>query len=381
MAGNLNRTDGKRQSLKVMPMSNDILFTPFSYKSLNLPNRIAMSPMTRNFSPDGVPDEAVARYYRRRAEAGAGLIISEGTVVERRSAKNAPNIPHFYGDAALEGWRSVLHEVRKAGGRMAPQLWHIGSLPDIMSDWRPDAPLESPSGLRAPGEPEGVALSDEDIADIIATFARSAAAARELGFDAVELHGAHGYLIDQFFWRATNLRDDTFGGATLKERARFGAEILKAVRDAVGPDFVVMLRISQFKIQDFSVKLAETPRELEAWLAPLAEAGADIFHCSQRRFWEPEFSGSELNLAGWAKKVTGQPTITVGSVGLSGDFLSGSAEPASLDELRRRLEAEEFDLVAVGRAMLGDAEWVRKVREERFAELHPFNPESIATLV
>ena len=104
--------------------------------------------------------------------------------------------------------------------------------------------------------------------------------------------------------------------------------------------------------------------------------GVDLFHCSQRRFWEPEFDCSEMNLAGWAKKVTGRPSMTVGSVGLTGDFFHrGQLRHAALDDLVRRLETEEFDLVAVGRALLADADWAEKIRLGREAELEPFGRE------
>ncbi len=160
--------------------------------------------------------------------------------------------------------------------------------------------------------------------------------------------------------------------------------MLKAVKAAVGDDFVVILRLSQWKLQDYTARLAHTPREMEAWLQPLADAGADIFHCSQRRFWEPEFEGSDLNFAGWAKKLTGRPTITVGSVGLTGEFMAAFAgetsQPASLDELLRRLDRGDFDMVAVGRALLADPQWALKVRDGRLDELQDFTRESMAVL-
>ncbi|MCA6261650.1 MAG: 12-oxophytodienoate reductase, partial [Phenylobacterium sp.] len=143
-------------------------------------------------------------------------------------------------------------------------------------------------------------------------------------------------------------------------------------------------RISQWKQQDFTVKMAPTPKELEAWLTALTEAGADILHCSQRRFWEPEFEGSDLNFAGWAKKLTGVPTITVGSVGLSGEFVAAYAgeasQPASIDDLLRRLEREEFDLVAVGRALLQDPNWAVKIHQGRNDELMSFERAAMASL-
>jgi 2,4-dienoyl-CoA reductase-like NADH-dependent reductase (Old Yellow Enzyme family) len=360
------------------------LFQPFRLKSLELKNRIVMAPMTRSRSPGGVPTGEVADYYARRAAAGVGLIVSEGTVVERPSSSNDPQVPRFWGEDSLAGWKRVIDQVHAAGGVMAPQLWHVGAIRNASSDWQPPGPLESPSGVSRPGREIGKALSEEEVADVIAAFARSAGHARCLGFDAVELHGAHGYLIDQFFWEGTNVRDDIFGGPDLPIRARFAVEVLKAVRAAVGEDFPVIIRLSQWKQQDFEVKLAAGPREMEAWLQPLADAGADAFHCSQRRFWEPEFEGSDLNFAGWAKKLTGKPTITVGSVGLSGEFITSfrgeASKPASLDELLRRLDRGDFDLVAVGRALLADPEWVLKVRDGRQSELKDYSREAAAVL-
>jgi 2,4-dienoyl-CoA reductase-like NADH-dependent reductase (Old Yellow Enzyme family) len=367
-------------------MIENSLFRPFAINGLALPNRIVMAPMTRSFSPLGRPGRDVAEYYRRRAAGGVGLIITEGTAVERIGAANDPAVPHFYGDA-LEGWRSVVAAVKAEGGRIAPQLWHVGALPNRRSPKGEEA--ESPSGVYMAGKANGRAMADADVADAIAAFARAAADARHLGFDAVELHGAHGYLIDQFFWGATNARDDRWGGDTLALRARFAVELLKAVRAAVGADFPVIIRLSQWKQQDFGFRLAPTPDELAAWLQPLADAGADLFHCSQRRFWEPEFpeiDGAEgLNFAGWARKLTGRPTITVGSVGLSGEFVAGmqgeTSRPASLDGLLARLGRDEFDLVAVGRALIVDPDWPAKVRDGRFDALNDYTPQALGTLV
>jgi 2,4-dienoyl-CoA reductase-like NADH-dependent reductase (Old Yellow Enzyme family) len=365
-------------------MNNQRLFQPFILRSLHLRNRIVMAPMTRSFSPSGVPALNVADYYDRRATGEVGLIISEGTVVNRLAASNDPDIPRFFGEKPLLGWKAVIDTVHADGGVMAPQLWHMGVVAPKASGWLPGAPFEGPSGYVAPGKIGGIAMTEQDIADTIRAFAEAALQARILGFDAVEIHGAHGYLIDQFFWHPTNQRTDRYGGNTLAERTRFAADLIRAVRQAVGPAFPICLRVSQWKLQDYTAKLAVTPEEMKAWLEPLVEAGVDIFHCSQRRFWEPEFAGSDLNFAGWAKKLTGKTTITVGSVGLTGDFLAafkGEASTASsLAELLRRLERGDFDLVAVGRALLADAGWTRKIREGRVSELHGFSKEALATL-
>ncbi len=367
--------------------SLDVLFSPYRLKSLTLPNRIVMAPMTRSFSPGGVATPEVAAYYRRRAEKGVGLIITEGTGIARPASLNDPNIPRFHGEPELAAWKRVVEEVHAGGGLIAPQLWHVGAVRSREKDWTPPGPYDSPSGFSSPGKQFGEAMSDEDVADTIDAFARGAADAQRLGFDAVELHGAHGYLIDQFFWHEVNLRSDAYGGASVVERGRFAADILRAVRKAVSPDYPVIIRLSQWKQQAFEARLAHTPDEMGRWLGLLADAGADCFHCSQRRFWEPEFpdvDGSELNFAGWAKKLTGLPTITVGSIGLAGEFIatfSGeSSKPASLDELLRRLDRGEFDLVGVGRALLQDPAWVEKVRHGRTEELTDFTREALMSL-
>jgi 2,4-dienoyl-CoA reductase-like NADH-dependent reductase (Old Yellow Enzyme family) len=363
------------------------LCEPFSYKSLELKNRFAMSPMTRYFAPDGLPTEEMAAYYRRRAEGDVGLIISEGLGIDRAASRAVTFIPNFCGDEALAGWERVLDGVHAAGARMAPQLWHVGGVPDYNFPDAEHAPLESPSGLIGPNVSGGRVMTEEDAADVVESYARAAAHAKHLGFDALEVHAAHGYLVDQFFWGETNRRGDRFGGATLRDRARFGAEIFRAMRRAVGEDFVLLMRISQWKTGYYDTKLAETPAALEEWLSPLAEAGVDIFDCSQRRFWEPEFEGSDLNLAGWAKKMVGQPTITVGSVGLDRDLFAdfeqggeSGVNAASLAELVRRYERGDFDIVAIGRALLSDPSWLRKVRENRLGELTPYSAEAMKIL-
>lgn len=365
-------------------MAADALFKPYAFKGLSLKNRVVMAPMTRSFSPGGVATDEVADYYARRADAEVGLIISEGTGVDRPASLNDPAVPRFHGDAELAAWKRVIDAVHARGGAMAPQLWHVGAVRTRSETWAPSGPYDSPSGLSRPGNQFGEPMTDAEVADAIRAFAEAAGAAKRLGFDAVELHGAHGYLIDQFFWEGTNQRNDVFGGPSLPDRSRFAAEILKAVRAAVGPDYPVIIRISQWKQQDFTVKMAETPAAMEAWLQPLVDAGADILHCSQRRFWEPEFDGSDLNFAGWAKKITGVPTITVGSVGLTGEFIAAYAgeasKPASLDELLRRLDRGDFDLVAVGRALLQDPNWAVKVHQGRTDELMSYDRTALATL-
>lgn len=368
-------------------MSDELapLFKPFECKSLKLKNRIAMAPMTRSFSPGNVPNEKNIAYYQRRAEGEVGLIITEGTEVNHAGASGYPNVPHFYGEQAMAGWKQVVDAVHQAGGEIIPQLWHVGAVRRPKHEG--DAPAYSPSGIFAPEKYNGVAMTKADIDEVISAFAESARLAKAAGFDGVEIHGAHGYLIDQFLWAGSNLRDDEYGGS-LENRTRFAVEVVEAVRQAVGDDFAIVFRFSQWKQQDFDARLAETPQQLGQILDLLVTAGVDIFHASTRRFWEPEFTGSDLNLAGWTQKLSGKPTISVGSVGLTEDFITGTfasdqpeVEKSGINELTRRMGNNEFDLIAVGRALLQDPDWVIKVREGREDEIKSFSKSSLQQLV
>jgi 2,4-dienoyl-CoA reductase-like NADH-dependent reductase (Old Yellow Enzyme family) len=362
------------------------LFEPFEGGGLSLRNRIAMSPMTRWKSPGQIPGPDVAAYYRRRAENEVGLIITEGTTIDHPVSSYSERVPAFHG-AALDGWRRVADQVHEAGAKIVPQLWHVGIMRDPRTDDYPnrDLPSASPSGMFKPGgkqvfDPIGKA----EIRAIHDSFARAATDARELGFDGVEIHGAHGYILDQFLWSELNRRDDEYGGDAV-QRTRFSVELIETVRAAVGPDFPIILRISQWKQQDYDARLADTPAELKAIFQPIADAGVDIFHVSQRRYWDSEFEGSSMNAAGWIKRLTGRPTITVGSVGLSGpmsvtDLGEQSTPSVDLTPLADRLAADEFDIVAVGRALLVDPAWARKVKEGRFDALKPFSKDALKTL-
>ncbi|MFG3250740.1 NADH:flavin oxidoreductase [Streptomyces sp. NPDC048187] len=361
-----------------------LLARPATINGLTVPNRIAMAPMTRMFSPGGVPGEDVVSYYARRAAAGVGLIVTEGTYVGHDSAGQSDRVPRFHGDEQLAGWAKVAEAVHAAGGTIVPQLWHIGMVRKAGEPPFADAPAVGPSGLRiGEDEPTGTAMTQRDLDDVVGAFAESAAAAERIGFDGVEIHGAHGYLVDQFLWSGTNRRTDAYGGDPVA-RTKFAAEIVAAVRETVSADFPVIFRYSQWKQEAYDARLAETPEELEAILTPLAAAGVDAFHASTRRYWVPEFEDSDLNLAGWTKKLTGKTAITVGSVGLDGDFtksFQGQGAPiGSLDNLLDRMERDEFDLVAVGRALLQDPQWAEKVLAGRFDALAPYDAAAIKTL-
>ncbi|WP_078315886.1 NADH:flavin oxidoreductase [Mycobacterium sp. D16Q16] len=356
------------------------LFEPFTVKSLTAPNRFAMAPMTRSASPGGVPGENVAAYYRRRAAGGVGLIITEGVFIPDDAAGGQSSVPRLVGDEVLAGWSAVTDAVHDEGSAIAAQLWHQGVERGVDPEFNPQVESVSPSGLGGDASPQGRALRTGELAPLAQQYATAARNAQAAGFDAVELHGAHGYLLDQFLWERTNVRADGYGGSVV-DRVRFPVEVVRAVRAAVGPDFPILYRFSQWKQADYTATLADSPAELERLLAPLVEAGVDVFHPSTRRHYVPAFvdlagDDGELSLAGWTKRVTGLPAIAVGSVGLQTEFKPTEVrdiEPAPVEAVLRQFANNEFDVIAVGRALLSDPEWVNKLRAGRQEEFVGFN--------
>jgi len=399
------RAPGNRDnSLRNKPLQSSMieadrapLFRPLQIHDLILKNRIVMAPMGKGHAVDGVLDPEYPAYYRRRAEGGAGLILGGATAVPQANAANDIHEPHFHGAAVLARWQCACEEVHAAGGRIMPQLYHAGLQGVAMTpppwpligpsaQWLPPPQADGSAGApRVVGEP----MRQADIDAVIDAFATAAADAQRLGFDGVELHAAHGFLIDQFFWEKTNLRTDRYGG-DLRDRTRFAVEIVAECRRRVGARFPLFMRISQFKMTDYTAQLARTPAELARFLEPLVDAGVDVFDCSQRRITQPAFADSELNLAGWAKKLSGRPTISCGGVGLNRDAatfgtagvygMRAAPSTAQLQQLCERLERGEFDLISVGRAMLGDAHWAAKVARGADHDLQPFRAELMTTL-
>ena len=363
-----------------------ILFEPITVRNTTFNNRIAMAPMTRGFSPKGVPGDNVRDYYARRAAADVGLIISEGTLVPRKGAADSPNYPHFWGEDALNGWQNVIDAVHENGGKMAPQLWHLGVMRRPGTGNFPDAPTDSPSGITLKGKQVFEEPSTQDIEAMAQAYVDAAADAARMGFDAIEFHGAHGYLIHNFFSEVSNKRTDRFGG-NLTDRAAFAIEVIKETRKVVG-ETPIILRWSQWHQVDYTSRLTTSLDELTPFLEAIADSGVDILHASQRRYWEaefPEIDGKDgLNLAGWCKKITGLPSMSVGSVGLGGDFFGAfageGAKTRPINDLIERMERGEFDMIAVGRALLQDPQWVSKVKNGQLDDLAPYDAEAIKTL-
>ncbi|MFC8932403.1 12-oxophytodienoate reductase [Rhodococcus sp. NPDC057135] len=347
------------------------LFQPLRIRSLELSNRIVMSPMTRTYSIEGVPGRDVADYYRRRAEGGTGLIVTEGVAIDHETAVDHANVPNLHTPAAQAGWRKVVDDVHAAGGKIVPQLWHVGPLWGAMTQMDPSLKPMRPSGEWGPlgvtsysaayverAQASTEAMTEQDIQDVIDAYVCSAKHAVELGFDGIAIHGGHGYLLDSFFWEGTNQRDDAWGG-DLERRTKFPAAVVAAIRAAIGPDLPIIYRFSQHKQQDFTAKIAETPEELGVILGALVDAGVDVLDASIRRFDVPAFEGSDLSLAGWAKKLTGAVTMAVGSVGIGKSLRDSRIEGVApvvdnIPQLEERIGSGEFDLIAIGRLHLAD---------------------------
>jgi 2,4-dienoyl-CoA reductase-like NADH-dependent reductase (Old Yellow Enzyme family) len=228
-------------------------------------------------------------------------------------------------------------------------------------------------------------MDAQDIDRTIGGFADAALAAKQAGFDGIEIHGAHGYLPDQFLWKSTNRRADRYGGS-IANRARFAAEIVAECRHRCGPEFAISFRFSQWKQLDYDARIADTPAELAALLTPIVDAGVNLLHASTRRFWAPAFDGSDRSLAAWARHLTSLPVIAVGSVTLGNDFKSAlgkteaAIDVAQLEQLADCLERGDFDLIAIGRALLANPDWARIVSSGRYAELEPFTKAMLSSL-
>jgi 2,4-dienoyl-CoA reductase-like NADH-dependent reductase (Old Yellow Enzyme family) len=306
-------------AMKPLPVHRTAgLFQPLQVGGLALKNRVVMSPMTRTMAPAGVPNDENAAYYRKRAAGGAGLIITEGTWVPHDAAANEVDVPRMYGIEALAGWKKVVDAVHAESTPILAQLWHVGQMKQHTvdglyaakdDDYRPPRRV-GPSGLFGgigkPTTQDGEPAVLADLDSIVEAYGKAAINAKRVGFDGVELHAAHGYLLDQFFWRGTNRRQDQYGGS-LRNRARLAADVIAEIRRMTGSEFAISLRISQWKVQDFKARNFDTPAELEEFATIMVDAGVDVFHCSTRRYWENEF-GSDYNLAARGlKKSQGNP--------------------------------------------------------------------------
>jgi N-ethylmaleimide reductase len=331
-----------------------MLFTPFQLGRLALPNRIVMAPMTRSRAIGNLPNASMARYYALRA--AAGLIVTEGTSPSPHGLGYS-RIPGVFSADQVEGWRAVTEAVHTAGGRIFIQLMHTGRI-GHSENLPANARVIAPSAIAAPGtmytdahgpqpHPVPEALTASEIATTVAEFAHAARSAIVAGADGVELHGANGYLIEQFLNTAANQRTDSYGGS-VANRIRFAVEVAEAVAAAIGGDRVG-IRLSPYGVNGGLVADPATDEVYAALAAELSRIGLVYIHVVDHSSIGAPPVSADL-------KATLRRTFR-GAYILSGGYDRARAEAD--------LEAKRGDLVAFGRPFLSNPGFVAKLRDNR----------------
>ncbi|MDR6225689.1 2,4-dienoyl-CoA reductase-like NADH-dependent reductase (Old Yellow Enzyme family) [Desmospora profundinema] len=347
----------------------DKLFEPVRIGAWNLRTRTVMAPMTRCFADDktGVVGPHVVEYYRKRAVDGIGLIITEGIVISPR-AKGNPGVPGLYTKEQVESWKPVTEAVHKEGGTIIAQIWHVGRASH--HELTGGLPPQSASAIRAEGfvprfrkpydTPEE--MTQEDIREVVAQYAQAAKNAIEAGFDGVEIHGAHGYLIDQFNSDVSNRRSDAYGG-DLAQRLTFMKEVLTAVIDSVGVDRT-LIRFSALKIDNLDYMWEDPEKAIQTFVDAFRETGVTMIHPSTMDFGQVLADGQTMHQL-VRKHWDG---IMVGVGGLDTE----TAETA----LREGI----IDLAAFGRPLIANPDYLSKVKKGE--PPLPYNAkQQLATLV
>jgi N-ethylmaleimide reductase len=331
-------------------MSN-ILFTPPTLGNLQLKSRVVMSPMTRSRATGNIPNELMAKYYGMRAEAG--LIVTEGTSPSPNGLGYA-RIPGLFSDEQVQGWKRVTDAVHAAGGRIFVQLMHTGRV-SHPANMPAGGRIVAPSALALAGDmwtdsgglqpyPVPEEMSEEDIAAAVAEYANAARLAMQAGFDGVELHGANGYLIDQFFNTATNKRTDRWGG-DIGNRIRFAVEVAKASVAAIGAERVGM-RVSPYGAFNGAVADAEMDAMYLCLVDELNRLGLVYIHIVDH---------SSMG----APEVSPELKANIRSAFNGRYILSGGYDAARANA---DLDADRGDLVAFGRPFISNPDLVQKLR-------------------
>lgn len=318
-------------------------------------NRLVVAPMTRvSASASGVATVTMRDYYRRFARGGYGIVITEGLYTDQAYAQGYRNQPGMSDDEQARSWQAIVGDAERHGAWMVAQLMHAGAL---SQENRFRNHTKAPSAVKPSGKQmhfyhgegeyaEPGAMTEDEIAQVIAGFVQSAIrAVRIAGFHGIEIHGANGYLLDQFLTAHTNLRTDCWGGS-MDGRVRLLSEVLRAVKGAVGNDVPVGIRISQGKVNDFTSKWPGGEDDARVIFGTLAAAGADFIHVTEFEAWQPAFAGGSDSLVTLARRHAGGVTIIANG---------------SLGSVERACQAVEAgaDMVAIGRAALANPDLPR----------------------
>lgn len=332
-----------------------ILYTPITIGNVSLNNRVAVAPMTRtSASPDGLATDDMARYYARFARGGHSLVITEGAYPDLLHSQGYLNQPGIANSAQAEAWRKVVAAVHAEGGKIFMQLMHGGALSQG-NHWSGET--VAPSAVQPAGEQMSFyrgsgpyrmpkELSVDEIEQVKQAFAAAAGRAKAAGFDGVEIHGANGYLLDQFLTFHTNLRTDQYGGPT-ENRVRLLVEVSQAVRAEVGAGYAVGIRISQGKVNDYQHKWAEGEQDARIIFERLGAAGLDYIHTTEFDAGAPAFGDGE-SLAALAKRYGKLPVIANGQLG-------------DHDKAAALVERGDATIVTLGKTALANPDWPLRV--------------------
>lgn len=349
------------------------LFDTPALNGVPLRNRLVVAPMTRISATDtGVPTEAMRRYYAGFARGGFGLIVSEGIYTDRAYAQGYAGQPGLTDAQQAQGWHGIVEAVHRAGGRMVAQLMHAGALSQA-NRFRDDT--AGPSAVQPRGRQMTAyggtgayrmprAMEEAEILEAIEGFAHAARRARDAGFDGVEIHGANGYLLDQFLNGHTNQRQDAWGGG-IAQRMRLLLATIRAVRAAVGSDRIVGVRVSQAKVNDFTYQWPEGADGAAAVFAAIAASGVDYLHVTEPEAWRPAFADSDASLVQHARRAApGLAIVANGSL----------ADPVNAAGMLKH----GATLVALGRGALANPDWPARVRAAQ--PVRPFDAAMLAPL-
>lgn len=333
------------------------LFTPGRIGNQTLKNRTVVAPMTRvTASEEGIPSERMQAYYADFARGGFGLVISEGIYIDKAWSQTYAFQGGLTDPEQAAGWRNITDAVHQQGGRIFAQIQHAGAL--SQGNFYRQGTV-APSAVRPKGKqmtfyrgegeyPVPRELNENEIQNIIRSFADAAGnAVIEAGFDGVEIHGANGYLLDQFFTDYTNLRNDGWGG-DITGRLQLSLEVIRAVRERVGRNIPVGIRISQGKVNDFFHKWANGEEDARVVFTLLAKSGIDYLHLTEYEAWQPAFPDNPLSLVELGRKYA--PHLTIMANG-------------SLHEESRAIQVMEMgaDFIALGRGALANHDWPERV--------------------
>jgi 2,4-dienoyl-CoA reductase-like NADH-dependent reductase (Old Yellow Enzyme family) len=337
--------------------SLDSLFTPTTVGGVDLANRVALSPMTRvSATAEGLATDRMGTYYRIFAEGGFSLLITEGLYTDDLASQGYLFQPGIASPAQAQAWQRVVDGVHAAGAKFFAQLMHAGSQsqgnPHTTVTWGPSAVRprgEQAANYRGSGPyqtPEE--MTTEQIRQARAGFVNAARMARDAGFDGVEIHGANGYLVDEFLTDYLNIRTDEYGGS-VANRARFAAEVCHDVAEAVGTDMATGIRISQGKVSDNRHKWTGGEDDAAVIFGVLGEAGIDYIHTTEYRAVAPAFGDTGKTLAELAKQYSGLAIIANG-------HLDDPRDAAAV------IDSGTADIVTLAKPALANRDWPRRVQ-------------------